>query len=212
MNLLRRNCTPNQNWACFVYHLKVIVTSWKIFQISLSKLSEKLKNNFKLLIDQTIVNQNNVLHILINNSSTSLAYWNFNAIFRFLRRFSSWCLHFIFNKMLINDIRTKHAKCPFMWRFSLRKVERVYHNLGYFFRLHMPHNLWRHLIIVHIFRRHLYIGHSVSNKHRVLTTIQKHTSLVSRECDAKQKSTLKKHLSDRKRLFQQIPFRAKYRV
>ena len=26
---LRENCTPKQNWSCFVHNLKIIITLWK---------------------------------------------------------------------------------------------------------------------------------------------------------------------------------------
>ena len=45
---IRRNRIPNQNWGCFVRHLKTIIIVLKIISASWSKLSEKLKNCIKV--------------------------------------------------------------------------------------------------------------------------------------------------------------------
>ena len=38
--------------------------------------------NFNSSSGSWVIDQNNILHILINNYRTSMAYWNFNAILK----------------------------------------------------------------------------------------------------------------------------------
>ena len=48
-NMLRGNCTPNQNLACFVLYFKIINTFfWKMIYASYSKLSKELNYSIKM--------------------------------------------------------------------------------------------------------------------------------------------------------------------
>ena len=73
---LRGNCTPNQNWACFVHYLKIVKTVLKNESTG-SKLSEKKnpkkkpkqKKTTEILVGLAvlqILDQNNILHILLS--------------------------------------------------------------------------------------------------------------------------------------------------
>ena len=62
--ILRGNCTPNQNLACFVLYLKIMNTFLK-----------ELKNSIKVWIgiysSSWVIDQNNILTVLIHNSKSA---------------------------------------------------------------------------------------------------------------------------------------------
>ena len=60
---------------------------------TISKLSKHFEKN--------VINQNNILHVLINTLEEHLPYWNFNAIYEyeFLRQFASKIIILFFQKM-----------------------------------------------------------------------------------------------------------------
>ena len=62
--------------------------NWGMFQ---------LKNGIKISVGQAVLDRNNILYFLINNWRIA-CYWNFNAIFEFLRQFAS---ELIFKPVLI---------------------------------------------------------------------------------------------------------------
>ena len=47
------NCTPDQNWACFVYYLKMFNTYLKNYMSTL-KLYEKFANDIKISVGQVV--------------------------------------------------------------------------------------------------------------------------------------------------------------
>ena len=55
LGVIRRNCTSNQNWACFLHNLKIVNTVLKNNTAPWSKLSEKLQRNIKILVGQTVL-------------------------------------------------------------------------------------------------------------------------------------------------------------
>ena len=77
---------------------------FNIMQLSTSKLSEKFKKlHQKSNISRVScsVDQNKQNDVLIENSRTTLAYWNFNFIFEFLRQFASGCWYYLSNEVSI---------------------------------------------------------------------------------------------------------------
>ena len=78
-----KNCTPNQNWACFMCYLKIINKFLKNYITILSNFFEKLKNGIKISEGHT------VLVLLIK--TCKIVFWSttqeplglLNAILRF---------------------------------------------------------------------------------------------------------------------------------
>ena len=58
--MLRRNCTPNQNWTFLVSYLNIINTLCEKWWSSWSKLSEKLKNVITILVGQQVLSDQNM--------------------------------------------------------------------------------------------------------------------------------------------------------
>ena len=71
---LRGNCTQNQNWTCFVSYLKIINTALKnnkTIQKRIAWETQKWHWNFNKPKGTWVIDQNNILHVLINNSRTA---------------------------------------------------------------------------------------------------------------------------------------------
>ena len=53
--LLRGNCTPNQNWACFVRYLKIINTVVKTNMIILKQIAWETQKRYLKLVGQAVL-------------------------------------------------------------------------------------------------------------------------------------------------------------
>ena len=100
--------TPNKNWACFVHSLKIINTFLNnniriLIQIVWG--TQKWRENFSRSSGSGVIDQNSILHALINNSRST---W----LTKILRQF----LNFSDNLLQDNDIVLKKKKKK-NWKF-----------------------------------------------------------------------------------------------
>ena len=108
--LLRGNCTPNQNWACFVHYFKVINTDLKN-NISILKHTEKLKICIEMLAVQIFLEltycSKQYLKVLIHNERTawpteiSMPFWVPQKI----------CFKMLFFTKSVDNNKIMHKTC-----------------------------------------------------------------------------------------------------
>ena len=104
---LRGYCIPNQNLACFVLHLKIINSIFKMRYAPYTKFSKKLKNGIEIEVGQAVLELIKTLFGLFWSITLKnrLAAYNFNAVFEFLGQFA----YIIFRK----NFEITHKTCYF---------------------------------------------------------------------------------------------------
>ena len=98
--------TKLKHVLCDISKLSTLYFFWNIKSASQSKLSEELKNDTQILVGQAvwIIDQNNILHIFIDNSRSA---WSTIILMHF---FFFFFFNLIFQTILLQDTYITHLK------------------------------------------------------------------------------------------------------